>query len=97
MTLSDFPPSTLSTRYFIQHLLRSLPASRYLSPFSGHDTTHKTNIAFLGLLTGVASLPLTLIQVRAAPTLSGDLDEESENSKIDWTQESMDILMRYES
>ena len=95
MTLSDFPPSTLSTRYFIQHLLRSLPFLRSLR----HGTTHEANIAFLGLLTGVAPLPLTLIQARAAPTLSGDLDEESENSKMDWTQEStsMDILTRYES
>ena len=49
---SDFPPPT---RHFIQHLLRSLPTPRYLFPFSG--TTHKANIAFLGLLTGVTLLP----------------------------------------
>ena len=69
------------------------PLSRYLFPFSG--TAHKPNIAFLGLLTGVAPLPLTQIQARAVLTLFEKLDHP-ENSKMDWTQESLDILTRYE-
>jgi hypothetical protein len=36
------------------------PLPQYLFPFSG--AAHKSNIAFLGLLTGLAPLPLTQIQ-----------------------------------
>ena len=71
------------------------PLSRYLFPLSG--TAHKPNIAFPGLLMGAAPLPLTQIQVRAALTLFEEQDKEDlENSKMDWTQEFMDILTRYE-
>jgi hypothetical protein len=70
------------------------PLSRYLFPFSG--TAHKPNIAFPGLLTGVAPFPLTQIQARAALTLFEELDQDPENSKMDWSQESLDILTRYE-
>jgi Flavin-binding monooxygenase-like len=71
------------------------PLPRYLFPLS--DTAREPNIAFLGLLMGVAPFPLTQIQARAALTLFEELDlEDPENSKMDWTKESLDILTRYE-
>jgi hypothetical protein len=70
------------------------PLPRYLFPFLG--TAHKPNIAFLGFLVGVAPLPLTQIQARAALALFEELDQDPESSKMDWTQESLDILTRYE-
>ena len=85
---------TPPTRYIIQHLLRSFPLSRYLFPFSG--TTHKPNIAFLGLLKRATPLPLCQTQARVALTLFEKLDQGPENSNIDGTQEYLDILTRYE-
>ena len=70
------------------------PLSRYLFPFSG--TTHKPNIAFLGLLKRATPLPLCQTQARVALTLFEKLDQGPENSNIDGTQEYLDILTRYE-
>ena len=70
------------------------PHSRYLFPFPA--TAYIPNIAFLGIPRGVAPLPLTQIQARAALALFEELDQEPESSKVDWTQESLDILTRYE-
>ncbi|KAF8814709.1 hypothetical protein BYT27DRAFT_7238681 [Phlegmacium glaucopus] len=70
------------------------PLARHLFPLSG--SPHKPNIAFPGLLMGVAPLPLTQIQARAALALFEKLDQDPENSNMDWTQESLDILTRYE-
>lgn len=70
------------------------PLARYLFPFS--DATHKPNIAFPGLPVRVAPLPLTQIQARAALTLFEELDRDPTNPKMDWAQESLDILTRYE-
>ena len=67
------------------------PLSRYLFPFPG-----TASIAFLGLPVFVSPLPLSQVQVRAALTLFEKLDQDPDNSKMDWTQESLDILTRYE-
>ena len=70
------------------------PLARYLFPFIG--TTHRPYIAFPGLPIGVSPFPLTQIQARAALALFEEIDQDPENSKIDWAQESLDILTRYE-
>jgi len=70
------------------------PLARHLFSFSG--AAHKPNIAFPGLLVGVAPLPLTQIQARAALALFEELDKDPENSKMDWTQESLVIPARNE-
>ena len=98
--LSDYlcpsiPPSILPLPDILYNTSYGVfPLPRYLFPFS--DTAHKPNIAFLGLLKGVAPLPLTQIQARAALTLFEELDQDPEISKIDWNQESLHILTRYE-
>ena len=86
--IPPLPDTLYNTSYGV------FPLSRYLFPLSG--TAHKPNIAFLGLSKSAAPLPLTQIQARAALTLFETLDQDPENSKIDWTQESLDILTRYE-
>ena len=87
--IPPLPDTLYNTSYGV------FPLARYLFPFYG--TAHKPDtIAFLGLLTGVAPLPLTQIQARAALALFEELDLDLENSKTDWTQETMDILTRYE-
>ena len=72
----------------------TFPLARFLFPFSSTD--HKPNIAFLGLLIGVVPLPLTQLQARAALTLFEQLDQDPENSNMDWNQEYLEILTRYE-
>ena len=88
--IPPLPDTLYNTSYGV------FPLSRYLFPFSGN--AHKPNIAFLGLHRAVAPFPLTQIQARAALALFEEQDKEDlENSKVDWTQESMDILSRYEN
>ena len=86
------PPPDMSLLYNTSYGI--FPLCRYLFPLSG--TTHKPNIAFLGLLIRVAPFPLTQIQARAALTLFEELDRDLNNSKMDWAQESLDIITRYE-
>ena len=87
-SIPPLPDTLYNTSYIV------FPLSRYLLPFFG--TTHKLNIAFLGLLKRAAPLPLCQIQARVALTLFEKLDQGPENSNIDGTQEYLDILTRYE-